>query len=60
MTKHEDRVVKAYQKIKDDEKIKEKARKAAEIAFSLLADQVPGDESEDQELLDSDSDEAHT
>jgi chromosome segregation ATPase len=41
---HEDRVVKAYQKIKSDEKIKEKARKAVEIAMTLLSDQVAPDD----------------
>jgi DNA-binding response OmpR family regulator len=37
---YEERVLKAYQKIKSDEKIKEKARKAVEIAVTLLSDQV--------------------
>jgi DNA-binding response OmpR family regulator len=41
---HEDRVVRAYQKIKGDEKIKEKARKALDIALTLLTDQVSGDD----------------
>jgi DNA-binding response OmpR family regulator len=36
--KHEERVVKAYQKIKGDEKIREKARKALAIALQLLED----------------------
>ncbi len=57
----EERVVKAYQKIKSDEKIKEKARKAVEIAFTLLADQVSSSEDEeDSELSSEDRDEAHT
>ncbi len=57
----EERVVKAYQKIKSDEKIKEKARKAVEIAFTLLADQVSTPEDgEDSELSAEDRDEAHT
>jgi len=34
--KHEERVVKAYQKIKGDEKIREKTRKALGIALQLL------------------------
>ncbi|MBW1872861.1 MAG: hypothetical protein JRJ19_12395, partial [Deltaproteobacteria bacterium] len=54
----EERVVKAYQKIKSDEKIKEKARKAVEIAFTLLADQVSTDEGE--EISTSDQEEIHT
>ncbi len=44
---YEDRVVKAYQKIKSDEKIKEKARKAVEIAQSLLANQI-GEDAQEQ------------
>jgi len=56
---HEERVVKAYEKIKGDEKIKEKARKAVEIAFTLLADQVSEEEVDDADIT-SDSDEAHT
>ncbi len=36
--KHEERVVKAYQKIKGDEKIREKTRKALAIALQLLED----------------------
>lgn len=36
--KHEERVVKAYQKIKGDEKMREKARKALAIALQLLED----------------------
>jgi len=57
----EERVVTAYQKIKSDEKIKEKARKAVEIAFTLLADQVSSSEDgEDSELSPEDRDEAHT
>ncbi len=35
-TRHEERVVKAYQKIKGDEKIREKTRKALAIALQLL------------------------
>jgi DNA-binding response OmpR family regulator len=46
ITTYEDRVVKAYQKIKSDEKIKEKARKAVEIAHSLLANQIIEDTQE--------------
>jgi len=41
----EERLVKAYQKIKSDEKIKEKARKALEIGLTLLAEQPDGGES---------------
>jgi CheY-like chemotaxis protein len=56
---HEERVVKAYEKIKGDEKVKEKARKAVEIAFTLLADQVSEDEVDDADI-NVDPDEAHT
>jgi CheY-like chemotaxis protein len=35
-TKNEDRVVKAYQKIKGDEKLREKTRKAISVALQLL------------------------
>jgi chromosome segregation ATPase len=54
---HEDRVVKAYQKIKGDEKIKERARKAVEIALTLLSDQIA---TEGRAEEDSPSGEAHT
>jgi DNA-binding response OmpR family regulator len=40
--KHEERVVKAYQKIKGDEKIREKTRKALAIALQLLEERTPG------------------
>lgn len=40
--KHEERVVKAYQKIKGDEKIREKTRKALAIALQLLEERAPG------------------
>ena len=40
--KHEERVVKAYQKIKADEKIREKTRKAVAIALQLLEDRALG------------------
>ena len=36
--KHEERIVKAYQKIKGDEKMREKSRKALSIALQLLED----------------------
>jgi len=39
--KHEERVVKAYQKIKGDEKIREKTRKALAIALQLLEERSP-------------------
>ncbi|MFL5428332.1 MAG: hypothetical protein ACJ79M_01825, partial [Myxococcales bacterium] len=35
---NEERAVKAYQKIKNDEKLREKTRKALEIALALLQD----------------------
>jgi hypothetical protein len=40
-TKHEERVVKAYQKIKADEKVREKIRKAIAIAAQLLDEGAP-------------------
>jgi hypothetical protein len=40
--KHEERVVKAYQKIKSDEKIREKTRKALAIALQLLDERITG------------------
>ncbi|HUK66731.1 MAG TPA: response regulator [Anaeromyxobacteraceae bacterium] len=40
--KHEERVVKAYQKIKGDEKIREKTRKALGIALQLLEERAAG------------------
>jgi DNA-binding response OmpR family regulator/predicted nucleic acid-binding Zn-ribbon protein len=43
----EERVLQAYRKIKDDEHLKDKARKAIEIANTLLADEIAGmDESQ--------------
>jgi DNA-binding response OmpR family regulator len=39
-TKHEERVVKAYQKIKGDEKLREKTRKALAIALQLLEERT--------------------
>jgi CheY-like chemotaxis protein len=38
--RHEERIVKAYQKIKNDEKIREKTRKALAIALQLLDERV--------------------
>lgn len=38
--KHEERIVKAYQKIKGDEKIREKTRKALAIALQLLDERI--------------------
>lgn len=45
--RHEDRVVKAYQKIKGDERIREKTRKALAIALQLLEDRGAGAASAD-------------
>ena len=47
---NEDRAVKAYQKIKNDEKLREKTRKALEIALALLQDNAvePADERESE------------
>lgn len=39
--RHEERVVKAYQKIKNDEKLKEKTRKALAVALQLLDERLP-------------------
>jgi len=39
--RHEERVVKAYQKIKTDEKLKEKTRKALTVALQLLDERLP-------------------
>jgi DNA-binding response OmpR family regulator len=46
--KNEDRAVKAYAKIKNEEKLREKARKALEIALQLL-EKNGGDEDEEEE-----------
>jgi len=40
--KHEERIVKAYQKIKADEKVREKTKKALAVAVQLLDDRVVG------------------
>ena len=47
---NEERAVKAYQKIKNDEKLREKTRKALEIALALLQDNAvePSDEREQE------------
>ena len=42
---NEDRAVKAYQKIKSDEKLREKTRKALQIALQLLEESAEGAES---------------
>src|SRR5205823_13886442 len=41
---NEDRAVKAYQKIKNDEKLREKTRKALQIALQLLQENADGEE----------------
>jgi len=46
---NEDRAVKAYQKIKNDEKLREKTRKALQIALQLLEEHPDGDEAAEQE-----------
>jgi CheY-like chemotaxis protein/predicted nucleic acid-binding Zn-ribbon protein len=46
--KNEERVVKAYQKIKGDEKLREKTRKALTIALQLLDERAPGDPEKDR------------
>jgi CheY-like chemotaxis protein len=45
---NEDRAVKAYQKIKSDEKLREKARKALEIAQQLLQENAADGEDADE------------
>ncbi len=40
---HEDRVLRAYQKIKSDEKLREKTRKALAMVLQVLEDRSPGD-----------------
>jgi CheY-like chemotaxis protein len=45
---NEDRAVKAYQKIKNDEKLREKTRKALQIALQLLEEHADGDEAEQE------------
>ena len=46
---NEDRAVKAYQKIKSDEKLREKTRKALEIALQLLQEKADADDSDGAE-----------
>jgi DNA-binding response OmpR family regulator len=46
--KNEDRAVKAYARIKNEEKLREKARKALEIALQLLEKSAADDEEEDE------------
>ena len=50
---NEERAVKAYQKIKNDEKLREKTRKALEIALALLQDNgvEPAEEREPEKRL---------
>ncbi len=49
--KNEERVVKAYQKIKGDEKLREKTRKALTIALQLLDEHGPSPEPEKDRAL---------
>jgi flagella basal body P-ring formation protein FlgA len=44
---NEDRAVKAYQKIKNDEKLREKTRKALEIALQLLQENADAEEADE-------------
>ncbi|MBS2027713.1 MAG: response regulator [Deltaproteobacteria bacterium] len=48
--KNEDRVVKAYQKIKGDEKLREKTRKAISVALQLLDDSAGANVIDDKDL----------
>lgn len=47
--KNEERVVKAYQKIKADEKVREKVRKALSIAMQLLEEGLPAESAGEKE-----------
>jgi hypothetical protein len=47
--KNEERVVKAYQKIKADEKVRDKVRKALAIAAQLLDEGLPVESPADKE-----------
>ncbi len=47
-TKNEERVVKAYLKIKGDEKVRDKARKALSIALQLLEEGLPAEQAGDK------------
>ena len=47
--KNEERVVKAYQKIKADEKVREKVRKALAIATQLLEEGLPAESPAEKE-----------
>ena len=49
-SKNEDRVVKAYQKIKGDEKLREKTRKAISVALQLLDDSAGANVIDDKDL----------
>jgi len=49
-SKNEDRVVKAYQKIKSDEKLREKTRKAISVALQLLDDSASANVVDDKDL----------
>ena len=55
-SKNEDRVLKAYQKLKSDEKIRDKTRKALTVALQLL-DEAPEDDDADEVVDDLDLDE---
>jgi CheY-like chemotaxis protein len=48
-TRNEERVVKAYQRIKGDERVKEKTRKALSIALQLLEDQSSSEPAEEEQ-----------
>ena len=43
VAQHEDRVLHAYQKIKSDEKVREKTRKALAMVIQVLEERSPGD-----------------
>jgi hypothetical protein len=43
VAQHEDRVLRAYQKIKSDERIREKTRKALAMVLQILEERPGGD-----------------
>jgi len=47
---NEDRAVKAYARLKNDEKLREKARKALSLALQLLQDDRPDDDEDGKKV----------
>jgi hypothetical protein len=48
--KNEERVLKAYQKIKGDERLREKVRKALAIAIQLIDEGAPAETSAEKKI----------